>query len=295
MCYITVSGRRAMVNKFWCQEIRRRWHQVGKQEPPHARLLTEPKCQSQVGTWYLLYRWSIFLLWTSFTICSVFEFGSYRPQQQYEKWLIYLTNWDILLGISQALLGGILVSQRWRLQKLADFDPCGIRLGSTERAYWFLYVVTTNLAIGVTVCYWLAVYNPEVNPVDPLNIMTHVCNSVLMLVDLFVTSVPFYLRNVWWCLPIALFYAIFTAIYYVAGGLDKNGYHYIYKVIDWKRPARTILVCTGAVTFIALLHCIVCVLANIRNRVYRRITERFGKPAVRAAEPSQPERRTETV
>ncbi|XP_072764626.1 protein rolling stone isoform X2 [Anoplolepis gracilipes] len=274
---LALCGRRAMVSKFWCHEIGRRWHQAGKQEPPQARVLTEPKCQSHVATWYLFYRWIIFFVWTSFVICSVFEFGSYKPLFQYEKWPIYLTNWDMVLGFTQALIGGILVSKRWRLQKIPGFDPCGLKLESIERLYWFLYVVTTNLAIGVTICYWVTVYNPEIHQVDPLNIMMHVCNSVLMLIDFVVTSIPFRLRNFWWCLSIAVFYVIFTVIYYVAGGLDRHGYHYIYKIIDWKRPARTLLVCAGGFTFVTVLHCVTCMLADARDRVYRKIAEKLGK------------------
>ncbi|XP_011334442.1 protein rolling stone isoform X2 [Ooceraea biroi] len=293
----SLHGRRAMVSKFWCQEIGRRWRQAGRQELPQARLLTEPRCQPYVGTWYLLYRWMIFLLWASFVICSVFEFGSYKPLQQYEKWLIYLTNWDLLLGFSQALIAGILVSRRWQLQKAAGFDSCGIRFEFTERLYWFLYVVTTNMAIGVTVVYWFAVYNPEIHQLDPLNFMMHVCNSVLMLVDLFVTSVPFRLRSFWWCLSVVMFYLIFSVIYYFAGGVDKYGYHYIYTVLDWTRPARTLLVCAGGLTFVTLLHCVTCMLAEIRNRIYRRITEKRSKPSAQITtnDQSQPERRTEMV
>ncbi|XP_011260162.1 protein rolling stone isoform X2 [Camponotus floridanus] len=291
---LALCGRRAMVSKFWCHEIGRRWRQ-GKQEPPQARVLTEPKCQSHVATWYLFYRWIIFLVWAGFIICSVFEFGSYKPLFQYEKWPIYLTNWDILLGFTQALIGGILVSKRWRLQKIPGFDPCGLKLKSTERLYWFLYVVTTNLAIGVTFCYWFTVYNPEIHQLDPLNIMMHVCNSVLMLVDFVVTSIPFRLRNFWWCLSIAIFYCVFTAIYYIAGGLDKNGYHYIYRVIDWKRPPRTLLVCVGGCTFITVLHCVGCMLADIRDRIYRKIAEKLGKSAQTNNAKPLPEKQPEVV
>ncbi|XP_018059620.1 PREDICTED: protein rolling stone-like isoform X1 [Atta colombica] len=271
-----ICGHRTMVSKLWCQEIGHRWRQAAKQEPPQARVLSEPKCQSYVAIWYLYYRWIIFVVWAAFVICSVFEFGSYKPLMQYEKWPIYLTNWDIALGFIQALIGGILVSKRWQLQKISGFDPCNLKLESTERLYWFLYVVTTNMAIGVTVCYWLAVYNPAIHQMDPLNIMMHVCNSVLMLIDLFVTNIPFRLRNFWWCLSIVMFYVIFSVIYYLAGGLDKYGCHYIYKILDWKKPMRTSLVCIGGFTFVTVLHCITCLLANIRDRIYRKI-EKINK------------------
>lgn len=287
-----------MVSKFWCQEIGRRWRQR-LQQSPHARLLTEPKCQQYVAIWYLFYRWIIFLIWAAFLVCSVCEFGSYHPFYMYDKWPIYLTNWDVTLGFTQALIGGILVSKRWRLQRsVPEFDPCRLKLESPERLYWFLYVITTNIAIGVTVSYWLTVYNPKMHQLDPLNIMMHVCNSVLMVIDLFVTSIPFRLRNFWWCLSVVVLYLIFSLIYYVAGGLDRNGYHYIYKILDWKRPARTLLVCAGGLTFVTVLHCVTCMLAEARDRLYHKVTKRlagglFTQDAT--SDKSLPEKRVEVV
>ncbi|XP_019696114.1 protein rolling stone isoform X2 [Harpegnathos saltator] len=281
-----LCGRQTMVSKLWCREIGRRWRQR-QQESPHARLLTEPKCQSHVATWYLFYRWIVLLLWTAIVVCSLCEFGSYELLHIYDKWPIYLTNWDIALGFAQALIGGVLVSKRWRLQRISSFDPCNLRLESTERLYWFLYVVATNIAIGVTVCYWSIVYDPKIHHLDPLNIMLHVCNSVLILIDLFVTSIPFRLRNFWWCLSFVMFYLVFSVIYYAAGGLNKQGYHYIYKILDWKKPMRTVLVCAGGLTFVTVLHCVTCMLANIRDRLYRGIIGKLNSRSMRITTPGE--------
>ncbi|XP_014474747.1 PREDICTED: protein rolling stone-like isoform X2 [Dinoponera quadriceps] len=288
------SCRRAMVSKFWCQEIGRRWRQR-RQEPPHARLLTEPKCQSHAATWYLFYRWIVFFVWTAFVVCSLFEFGSYQPLGMYDKWPIYLTNWDVTLGFSQALIGGVLVSKRWRLQRISGFDPCNLRFESTERLYWFLYVVTTNIAFGVTMCYWLTVYDSKIHHLDPLNIIMHVCNSVMMMIDLFVTSIPFRFRNFWWCLSIVMLYQVFSVIYYASGGLDKQGLHYIYKILDWKKPAAALLACAGGLTFVTVLHCVTCMLVNIRDRLYRKVAEKVNNRSVQINEQSLPEKRTEMV
>ncbi|XP_076637220.1 protein rolling stone isoform X2 [Colletes latitarsis] len=265
-----VHGRRAMVNKLWCQEVARKWF-YKKDEPPHARLFSEPKCQKHVATWYLLYRWLIFMAWACIVVCSIFEFGSYNPMGAYDTWPIYLTNWDLVMGLSQALLGGLLVSRRWKLQKIPDFNPSTLTSGLTEKAYWFLYVVTTNIALGVTITYWCSIYDPKIHRLDPLNIMLHVCNSILMVIDFCVTNVPFRLRNIWWCFTIMFGFIVFSVIYYLAGGLDKNGYHYIYKILDWKKPVQTTLVCIGETLFITVLYSVVCLLEHTKHRIYLKI------------------------
>ncbi|XP_076234331.1 protein rolling stone [Calliopsis andreniformis] len=270
----SICGRRAMINKLWCQEVARKWF-YKKKEPPHARLFSEPKCQKHVAIWYLLYRWLIFAAWTIITVCSIFEFGSYNSIGMYDKWPIYLTNWDLMLGLSQALLGGLLASRRWKSQKVSEFEPSAMVLGMTERVYWFLYVVTTNTALCVTISYWCSIYDPKIHYLDPLNFMLHLCNSILMIIDFCVTSIPFRLRNFWWCLTIVFFYVIFSLIYYLAGGLDKNGYHYIYKILDWKKPMQSSIVCVCEAIFISILYSIVCLLENVKDRVYLNINRKF--------------------
>lgn len=265
-----------MVNKFWCQEVARKWFHK-EDEPPHSRFLTEPKCQRHVTTWYLLYRWMIFLAWSCIIICSIFEFGSYEPNvaAMYNKWPIYLTNWDLMLGLGQALLGGYLVSRRWRQQRISDSDDPS-KLGFIDRVYWFLYVVTTNTALVVTITYWSSIYDPTIHYLDPLNVMLHICNTILMLLDYCVTSIPFRLRYFWWSLTIVFVYTVFSIIYYLAGGLDKNGYHYIYKILDWKKPVPTSFVCIGQAVFITIVHSLMCFLENVKNKLYLKVDRKFG-------------------
>ncbi|KOX70314.1 Protein rolling stone [Melipona quadrifasciata] len=274
---LTQCGRRAMVNKFWCQEPTKKWF-YRKDQPPHPRVFSEPKCQKHVATWYLLYRWLIFLAWACILVCSIFEIGSQKPVSAYDTWPIYLTNWDLVLGVGQALLGCFLVLRRWKLQKISDFDPSALMLGSIDKIYWYLYVVTTSTAFGVTITYWCSIFDPRIHHLDPLNIMLHICNSLLMILDFCVTSIPFRLRNIWWCLIIVFLYTVFSLIYYLAGGLDKNGCHYIYKVLDWKKPVQASLVCLGEAILMSILHSSFCFLEKIKSWLYLKVDKKLRKP-----------------
>lgn len=260
-----------MVNKLWFRELVRKWFQT-KFERPRPRCFSEPKVQEELKSWYLAYRWLIFGVWLGIIVCSVLEIGSVQKLGNMEKWPIYLTNWDLTLGLVQAFLGALIVSRRWRVQRSrADFDPNShLDFGKLERVYWFLYVVTSSLALGVTVTYWAMVHDPKYHQVDFLNIMIHVTNSVLMLVDLCVAGIPFQLRCFWWCPLLTSFYIIFSVIYYQAGGLDKRGQHRIYSILDWKKPWRTLLVCAGGLTFLVITHCLLYFIARFRDRAYEK-------------------------
>ncbi|XP_011305912.1 protein rolling stone isoform X2 [Fopius arisanus] len=260
--------RRAMVNNIWCRKLSHIWHQ--KVPDPHARAFSEPRWSSHVSGWYLGYRWLISLTWMTIIICSIFEVGSVKPLGKSHLWPIYLTNWDLALGFIQSLLGLLLVIRRWRFQKSQEFDAVTLKLGGVERIYWFLYTITSSLALGVTGTYWATVYNPKIHQVDLLNILLHVCNSFLMIVDIVVTRVPLRLRHCWWCLVVVSCYLMFTIIYYSAGGLDKQGNPRIYAVLDWAKPGKTILVCLGGLTFLVIIHCLLCYIVSLRDRLYER-------------------------
>lgn len=263
-----------MVNKIWCRKVARAWLQA-KPEPPHPRAFSEPRCQNYIGAWYLAYRCFILAAWLVIIVCSIFELGSSKPIGNNHKWPIYLTNWDLLLGAAQASLGLMLVWKRWKSQTTLDFDANNMELGKTERAYWFLYTSTCTIAIGVTVSYWSTVYDPKIHQIDPLNIMLHVCNSLLMIADLCIMSIPLRLRHFWWCLTIVVSYILFSVIYYSAGGLDKRNLTYIYKVLDWQKPGRTLLVCLGGVMFLVVVHCLLCLVTRLRERFYARNIDKY--------------------
>lgn len=261
-----------MVKKLKWQEVKRRvWSPT---EPPASRLFSEPQWQEHVSLWYILYRWFIFGCWGTIIICSIFEIGSYRPEGKRKTWVIYLTHWDLILGVGHSALGAILVSRRLYLQRQATFDPDTMRLGKIEHVYWFLYTVTSSVALGVTILYWVAVYDPKIHTKDPLNFMLHLINSVLILVDLIIVGVPLRFKHFWRPLSCVLIYSVFTFIYYWAGGLDKNGYHFIYKILNWQKPGKTVLVCLGGFVFITIVHCVLCAMALLRAYVRTKATGR---------------------
>lgn len=71
---------------------------------------------------------------------------------------------------------------------------------------------------------------------------------------------------------------MFSLIYYFAGGVDKNGYHYIYKILDWKKPVQASLICVGEGIFITILHSLMCFLEKVKDRLYLKIDKKLGRP-----------------
>lgn len=61
----------------------------------------------------------------------------------------------------------------------------------------------------------------EHHKIDALNIMVHVLNSIIMLIDLAIVGHPIKMSHAYFTTGIGLAYAIFTGIYFLAGGTDR--------------------------------------------------------------------------
>lgn len=61
----------------------------------------------------------------------------------------------------------------------------------------------------------------EINKVDAVNLMVHVFNSLIMLIDLTVVGHPIQLNHAYFTMGIGLAYSIFTAVYFLAGGTTR--------------------------------------------------------------------------
>jgi hypothetical protein len=57
--------------------------------------------------------------------------------------------------------------------------------------------------------------------VDAVNLMVHVFNSVIMLIDLMIVGHPIKLSHAYWTMGIGLVYSIFSAVYFLAGGTTR--------------------------------------------------------------------------
>lgn len=69
--------------------------------------------------------------------------------------------------------------------------------------------------------------------VDELAVKLHVLNLVLAMLDAIFSRLPRKYAHAWVPLVYAMFYIIFSYVYYLAGGTNLKGDHYIYNVLDW--------------------------------------------------------------
>lgn len=87
------------------------------------------------------------------------------------------------------------------------------------KVYWWFNNITLVLSICITIIYWGILFD-ETHELSAVNVMTHATNSILMFLDMMIVSHPYRLMHVIQPIFFGVVYAIFSVIYYFAGGVD---------------------------------------------------------------------------
>lgn len=101
---------------------------------------------------------------------------------------------------------------------------------------WFLYNVINVTAPVISFIYWALLYEPGVYeaPVFVIDFMLHGVNTIVAVLDLFISKRPCRILHMHHPFVVFLAYVAFTAIYWAAGGRTETGSSYIYSVLNWE-------------------------------------------------------------
>jgi len=98
-------------------------------------------------------------------------------------------------------------------------------------------------------------FDPDEDSVSFWNVLVHGLLAVVVLVDLFLAARPWYWEHLYQPALFGVVYALFTLVYTLSGGVDKDGNEYVYKVLDWKNEPATAAAWSAAATAAAaMLH-----------------------------------------
>ncbi|CAK1602287.1 unnamed protein product [Parnassius mnemosyne] len=182
-------------------------------------------------------------------------------------WLVYLTNWGLLL-VTMLTLSGLLVSCITICTTVSD----GAELPWFISMYWFIYNIAISIAIMITALYWILLFDPEQReeeaPADFwLDVATHGVNSCIAVVELLASRTPVRLLHMYQPLGVGLWYAAFSGVYYAAGGTDSLGNPFIYEVLDWRQGTRAGAVVAASAACLIILYLVIWGTAFCRDKL----------------------------
>ncbi|KAJ8736159.1 hypothetical protein PYW08_006815 [Mythimna loreyi] len=282
---IQKSCKPAMLGRMW-QASRRALNL--EHSPAHQFACSQWQSSPHPSTAYLIYRWLLFLSVLSIGVAS---FACQRLPRLYEgpkielnymKWFIYFTNWGYMLIALQSALA-LAVVHRYRAQKSdspCEEDEIPIPLGRRTRtpllcrAYWLAHNIATDLAFVITLVYWALIHDPKIHEINTLNVLVHGGNSLVMVVELAVTSHPVRAAHALHSAGAGLAYGVFSAFYWAVGGTDRVGLPAIYPALDWNKPGSAFGFVSLCAVVLVFAHALATCAAAARARLASSLRSR---------------------
>lgn len=179
-------------------------------------------------------------------------------------------------------------------------------LSPIYKVSWALHSATFSIALGITLVYWsflhpIVIANGMLNSTSAKlgNFVIHGCNTLVCLLDIFISNRPWKPLHFFWSILFGLCYATFSLIYWAAGGLgmcfdekpeegvtvhvgDQWCAPYIYpEILDWEtKPMQAVITIAGGVAALPFLHFFWMLLAKLRAYLYYRSIQNTKQPLI---------------
>lgn len=160
---------------------------------------------------YLTYRWTIALF---FIISVAFSIVINVKRGHFHVYFIYLTHLNLCATMLTMLLGALLAHLHFSRKK----NSVKIN-GTLINAYRSFHNQSVVISCLVSIFYWGLIHKGE--PTDLNNVLIHITNSAVLLIDLLVVRHPANYKNFGFMLIVEMAYMLFTVLFQFCGGLNK--------------------------------------------------------------------------
>ena len=186
-------------------------------------------------------------------------------------YLIFLTNWNVVLNAMSSVLGAVLVTCYYR--KILEFEESR-KMSKALKIFWVSSLLSTVVSISLSCVYWPLIYTGRDKGFN--DALTHAANAIFMFVDVFISASPYRYGLFIYPLGFGVFYAyVFSVFYVVFGGNDRDNNNYIYSVLDWNNHTMAALTfSTATIVFLIFIHFVISSLLHLRIYFHRKLSEK---------------------
>ncbi|XP_064635496.1 protein rolling stone-like [Lineus longissimus] len=139
-----------------------------------------------------------------------------------------------------------------------------------QKICWVLYNVAANICFVASIAYWVLIYDNS--PLGGALIQTYVINSVLVVIDLCVSYISIRIAHAWMGMAFCGLYVVFSCVYWILGGTNVHGRHFIYNEFDFQDlpGVAAIYVCAVIVFFVPAVQCLLYAIYRFRLLTRKR-------------------------
>lgn len=168
---------------------------------------------SEKSVAYVAFRWALAIFYFFSVAVSIFHS---TIRQHLHVYLIYLTHWNLCVSMTLMVFHAAIVTafhfDRLKIEK---------RMTKSMKLFWILSTSSTMYAFVVSIIYWTVLYKTELNAVDLNNVLVHLTNSLLLLVNICVVKQPERFGLFVYNFVFGVVFAFFTWLYPFLGGKNR--------------------------------------------------------------------------
>jgi len=200
--------------------------------------LVQCQWKSLAPRYYVTYR-LILAIYTISIMCFIL---TNRPEYTY----VFFTNWGYTCLTLKCIIQFIAVLKyySWLPQKSSDCarrpllenaaNTTNKELPTFLQALWLISNVASSCGLLISLVFWTVLF-PYIKTANHETIQAHGINVVIILLDLWVTSLPVYMAHVYQPYCFLTLYVVFNAFYWAAGGISPFGTKAIYPILNWDK------------------------------------------------------------
>lgn len=163
---------------------------------------------------YLCYRWLVALF---YVFSFLFSLSTAIFRGEAHVYFIYLTNWNLLATMILCSLSAVIVSMHH-----VNYMRIPEKMTLPLKLYWFLSICCTMYSILISTIYWTVLYHQDNNQLDLNNVIVHMTNSLVLIIDIFVIKHGAKISHFVWPLLCGFAYlGLLTWLYPFLGGVNR--------------------------------------------------------------------------
>lgn len=183
--------------------------------------------------------------------------------------MVYLSSWTyILLTINSLTAVACIIIEYCVWETGQCIHLSRTLLPWSFKVYWVLHTMSIDMAFFVSCTYWvMKCFQDHTDPM--FHDMAHIWLAIIMLMDLFVASVPERFYHAYISIIFYLVYILFNFLYSVHKHVGPCKTKYVYPFLKWNAGACTIvlLILLGIVILI-VVRFILVVMFKVRYYIY---------------------------
>ncbi|KAG5891491.1 hypothetical protein JTB14_004949 [Gonioctena quinquepunctata] len=218
---------------------------------------------------YLIYR----------TCHFAFLLGTWIPEIRKRSWYVYLTNWNYTLLTLQSLISWTTLAVDYIIFIIKKGYPsktCS-SCSYSHCIYWALSAVSNSHGFMITLLFWTILYDPSKRDYVLADIFVHGCNSIFIMLDLWITAHPVNLAHWLYSFIFGFAYAIFSVAYHFHDK-SRGGTGWVYQIVDWDYPGKASAVMIGICGLTFLMTILSFSIYKVRLSIYKKIAHVDTKP-----------------